>query len=98
MLLAEGSRPVKTIAFPDHHAYTDGDIKTLLEAARQHHADGFVTTEKDAVKLSPVMREHLEEVGPLVIARLSVELVEEQEALLQLIAMEKRLDRRSQNR
>ena len=98
MLLAQGCRPVETIAFPDHHAYTDGDIKRLLEAARRQHADGFVTTEKDAVKLTPVMREHLEAVGPLVVARLGVELADEQEVLLQLIAMEKRLDRRSQNR
>jgi len=98
MLLAQGCRPVETIAFPDHHAYTDGDIKRLLEAARRQHADGFVTTEKDAVKLTPVMREHLEAVGPLVVARLGVDLADEQEVLLQLIAMEKRLDRRSQNR
>lgn len=97
MLLAEGCRPVETIAFPDHHAYTDHDMQRLVDAARQHGADGFVTTEKDAVKLT-VLREHLEAVGPLVVARLGVELVEEQEALLQLIALEKRLDRRSNNR
>ncbi|GGG88679.1 tetraacyldisaccharide 4'-kinase [Edaphobacter dinghuensis] len=98
MLLAEGCLPVETTIYPDHHAYTDYDIKHLLEAARQHGADGFVTTEKDAVKLTPVMREHLEAAGPLVVARLSAELVDEQAALLQLLAMEKRLDRRSQNR
>ena len=98
MLLAEGCRPVELIVFPDHHAYIEGDINRLLEAARQHGADGFVTTEKDAVKLTPAMRERLETVGPLVVARLSVEFSDELEALLQLIAMEKRLDRRSQNR
>ncbi|MEO6816030.1 MAG: tetraacyldisaccharide 4'-kinase [Edaphobacter sp.] len=98
MLLAEGCRPIEMIAFPDHHAYVDGDISRLLEAARQHGADGFVTTEKDAVKLTPAMRERLETVGPLVVARLSIEFSDELEALLQLIAMERRLDRRSQNR
>ncbi len=98
MLLAEGCRPVETIAFPDHHGYVDADIVRLLREARQRGADGFVTTEKDAVKLTPVMRERLEAVGPLVVARLGVELVDEESALLQLIAMEKRLDRRSQNR
>ena len=98
MLLAEGCRPVERIAFADHHAYADGDINRLLEAARQHGADGFVTTEKDAVKLTPAMRERLETMGPLVVARLGVEFSDELEALLQLIAMEKRLDRRSQNR
>jgi tetraacyldisaccharide 4'-kinase len=98
MLLAEGCRPVETIAFPDHHAYADSDVERLLRQAREHGADGFVTTEKDAVKLSPEMRERLGAVGPLVVARLCVELVDEQEALLQLIAMEARLDRRNQNR
>lgn len=98
MLLAEGCRPVEMVAFPDHHAYVDGDIHRLLEAARQHGANGFVTTEKDAVKLTPAMREHLETLGPLVVARLGIEFTDELEVLLQLIAMERRLDRRSQNR
>lgn len=98
MLIAEGCHAAETIAFPDHHVYVDSDIVRLLREARQRGADGFVTTEKDAVKLSPVMRERLEAVGPLVVARLGVELVDEQRALLQLIAMETRLDRRSQNR
>ncbi len=98
MLVAEGCCPVETVAFPDHHAYTDHDVARLLQEARQRGADGFVTTEKDAVKLMPVMRERLEALGPLVVARMGVELVEEQEALLQLIAMVGRLDRRNQNR
>lgn len=98
MLLAEGCRPVETVVFPDHHAYTDHDIDRLVQQARQHGADGFVTTEKDAVKLTPVMRGHLESLGPLVVSRLGVELVDEQEALLQLISIVGRLDRRSQNR
>ena len=98
MLVAERCSPVETISFPDHHAYTEHDIARLLQEARQRGADGFVTTEKDAVKLTPAMREHLEVVGPLVVARLGVELVDEQQALLQLIAMERRLDRRTQNR
>lgn len=98
MLIAEGCSPAETIAFPDHHAYTESDIARLLQEARQRGADGFVTTEKDAVKLTTVMREHLETLGPLVVARLGVELVDEQTALLQLIALEPRLDRRIQNR
>jgi tetraacyldisaccharide 4'-kinase len=98
MLLAEGCRPAETIAFPDHHGYTDPDIARLLREARQRSANGFVTTEKDAVKLTPAIRERLETMGPLVVARLGVELVDEESALLQLIAMESRLDRRSQKR
>jgi tetraacyldisaccharide 4'-kinase len=66
----------------------------LLERARHVEANGFVTTEKDAVKLTPIMRDHLETIGPIVVARLSVELLKEQESLSQLVTMVGRLDRR----
>jgi len=64
MLNAEGCMPVARVDFPDHHKYDDHDVATLLERARQSGANGFVTTEKDAVKLTPVMIERLEDVGP----------------------------------
>jgi tetraacyldisaccharide 4'-kinase len=94
MLAAIGYQPMDTIAFPDHHAYEDADIQRLQERARLVEANGFVTTEKDAVKLTPRMRDQLETIGPMVVARLSVELVDEQESVAQLIAMVGRLDRR----
>jgi tetraacyldisaccharide 4'-kinase len=94
MLAAQGYEPMDTMIFPDHHAYDDGDIRRLIERARQVEANGFVTTEKDAVKLTPILRDHLETVGPVVVARLSVELLDEQESLSQLVAMVGRLDRR----
>jgi tetraacyldisaccharide 4'-kinase len=53
-----------------------------------------VTTEKDAVKLMPFMRDRLSAVGPVVVTRLNVELVNEAAALLQLVSMVGRLDRR----
>jgi tetraacyldisaccharide 4'-kinase len=98
MLGANGCEAVKTVVFPDHHAYTDADINSLLEQARQHSADGLVTTEKDAVKLTPAMRQRLETIGPLVVARLAVSLVDESAAVFQLISLVPRLDRRSGNR
>ncbi len=94
MLAAQGYEPMDTVIFPDHHAYDDGDIHRLIERARQVEANGFVTTEKDAVKLTPILHDHLETVGPIVVARLSVELLDEQESLSQLVAMVGRLDRR----
>jgi tetraacyldisaccharide 4'-kinase len=97
MLAAQGYEPMDTIIFPDHHAYDDSDIRRLIERARQIEANGFVTTEKDAVKLTPILHDHLETVGPVVVARLSVELLDEQESLSQLIAMVGRLDRRKRS-
>jgi tetraacyldisaccharide 4'-kinase len=94
MLNAEGCMPVARIDFPDHHKYDDQDVATLLERARHSGANGFVTTEKDAVKLTPLMTDRLEAVGPVVVTRLSVELIDEAGAMKQLVARVGRLDRR----
>lgn len=98
MLVANGCQLAETVAFPDHHAYTNADIDSLLAQARQQGADSLVTTEKDAVKLTPAMRQRLETIGPLVVARLAVSLVDESAAVFQLISLVPRLDRRSGNR
>ncbi len=94
MLAAHGYEPVDSMFFPDHHAYDDGDVHRLLERARQAEANGFVTTEKDAVKLTPILRDQLETLGPVVVVRLGVELIDEQQCLSQLVGMVGRLDRR----
>ncbi len=94
MLSGQGYQPMDTMIFPDHHAYTEDDIHRLLQEARRVEANGFVTTEKDAVKLTPILRDHLETLGPVVVARLSVDLIDEVESLTQLISMVGRLDRR----
>lgn len=46
-----GIYPVGTYAFGDHHRYSQRDIALLQRLARQHEANGFLTTEKDLVKL-----------------------------------------------
>ena len=38
-------------AFPDHHRYSQADVDSLIEAARQAGAQSLITTAKDAVKL-----------------------------------------------
>lgn len=40
-----------TIAFPDHHHYTQGDIDRLLQSQTKSNAKGFIATDKDAVNL-----------------------------------------------
>ena len=94
MLKARGYEPVETMIFPDHHAYDEQDVARLLERARMCGANGFVTTEKDAVKLTPILRDRLETMGPIVVARLNVELLAEKDALVQLVSMVGGLDRR----
>ena len=37
--------------FRDHHEYNESDVRELLAAAARSEADGFVTTEKDAINL-----------------------------------------------
>jgi tetraacyldisaccharide 4'-kinase len=73
LLQDAGCGVVETVAFPDHHRYTMSDIERVIEVAKNVNGSGFVTTEKDAVKLSVAMRERLEKHGPLMIAALEAE-------------------------
>jgi tetraacyldisaccharide 4'-kinase len=61
---------LEVVTFPDHYAYTAEDIRRLVEICDLAIGNGFMTTEKDAVKLSPDLRSQLEAVGPLVVVRL----------------------------
>ncbi len=46
-----GLRPVGDMAFPDHHAYTEEDVRNAISEAKAQAADLIVMTEKDAVKM-----------------------------------------------
>ncbi|MFH0792937.1 MAG: tetraacyldisaccharide 4'-kinase, partial [bacterium] len=46
-----GARPVFTQNFPDHHHYSEADLRELASEASRSNAEMLVTTEKDAVKL-----------------------------------------------
>lgn len=73
MLREAGCGVIETIAFPDHHAYGMRDIEHILEVGRRLNATGFVTTEKDNVKLTRSMCERLETLGPLMVVGLEAE-------------------------
>jgi tetraacyldisaccharide 4'-kinase len=73
MLIEAGCGIVETIAFPDHHAYEMGDIERILEVGKRLDATGFVTTEKDNVKLTKAMCDRLETLGPLMVVGLEAE-------------------------
>jgi tetraacyldisaccharide 4'-kinase len=50
-LRRENFNLVSTERFPDHHFYTQKDIEKLEQKAKHLHAEIFLTTAKDAVKL-----------------------------------------------
>jgi tetraacyldisaccharide 4'-kinase len=73
MLQEAGCGVVETVAFPDHHRYVKADIERVIEVAKNVNGSGFVTTEKDAVKLTAAMRELMEQHGPLMVVALEAE-------------------------
>jgi len=72
--------------FADHHHYTSEDIERLIATSNRRGAEGFITTEKDAVKLSPAMREALLTRGPLTVARLETHFLDEDNVVRDLEA------------
>ena len=50
-LRSAGINPVAEKFFPDHHRYTDRDIRELLHLRAHYGADSFIATQKDAVNL-----------------------------------------------
>lgn len=94
MLTNARYEPIETMAFADHHPYREDDMERLIERAMRVGANGFVTTEKDAVKITPQLRAQLSKIGPLIVARLKVELVNEKEAFGQLVSLIGEMDRR----
>jgi len=82
MLGKAGVEVAAVSVFRDHHAYSMADVEGLVGLAKAHGADGFVTTEKDAVKLTPAMRERL---GVVAVAELRLRLAEEQAAVDRLL-------------
>ncbi len=50
-LATMGIAPAARRSFPDHHRYSPRDLRHLRRAAQAAHADGYLTTEKDALNL-----------------------------------------------
>ncbi len=74
-------------AFPDHHTFTDADITHLIELQQRHPVRTFLTTEKDAVRLSPGQRARLEAVATLRIAQLRVYFEDESKVRQELLTL-----------
>ena len=77
-----GVTPAAEVLFRDHHAYTEQDIASLLSIRDQNQAQGFVTTEKDAINLGiflPALR-------PLAVVPVRMELENATEAMDAMLA------------
>jgi tetraacyldisaccharide 4'-kinase len=72
-----GADPAAEVVFPDHHAYTEKDLRDLQFVAEQNQAGGFVTTEKDAVNLGG----YLASLKPLSIVPVKMDLADASQAL-----------------
>ncbi len=69
----------------DHQRYDGRIISNLVEDARRAHADSWITTAKDAVKLTPAHRTALQAIGPLAVCDVQVHLRNEQQCIASLI-------------
>lgn len=83
-LRSNGINSVGEKFYRDHHAYSESDIDDLLRLKTQSNADGFITTEKDAVNLGSRMSR----LGSIAVAKVTMEVIDPPDALgavLQLI-------------
>jgi tetraacyldisaccharide 4'-kinase len=89
---AKGVAIAATQAWRDHHRFTDRDVMMLSGLAAKHEAACFLTTAKDAVRLTDAQRARLNQTAPVQVADLTVRLLDSQIALA---ALEERLRRRA---
>lgn len=81
LLAAEGAKVRDEFVYPDHHSYTARELGRIKSRAEECGADLIVTTEKDAVKVAPLVEEK-DRVWAL---RLQTEVFEGRERLERLV-------------
>lgn len=84
MLRSCGLRVIDSVQFPDHHRYNAEDMRHLVQRLQSKNAGAFITTEKDAVKITPELRSLLEAAGPLHLAGLRVDFAQPAPILAEL--------------
>jgi tetraacyldisaccharide 4'-kinase len=82
-LRTAGVEPVAQALYRDHHSYTERDVKDLLKLRQQSEAEGFVTTEKDAINLGG----YLHALQPLTVIPVNMELVDAANAVDTMLAI-----------
>jgi tetraacyldisaccharide 4'-kinase len=69
--------PVAEAFYRDHHAYSENDVRELIDLKQRSEAGGFVTTEKDAVNLGA----YLSALEPLAVIPVKMDLADAANAL-----------------
>ena len=77
-----GCEPAAEAAFRDHHAYTQSDVRDLLQLRERCQGGGFITTEKDAINLG----ELASQLQPLAVVPVKMELVDAAAAMERMLA------------
>jgi tetraacyldisaccharide 4'-kinase len=81
-LRTAGVEPAAEAVYRDHHSYTEKDIRDLLDLRERSEADGFVTTEKDAINLDGF----LSALEPLAVVPVKMELMDAANAVDTMLA------------
>jgi len=82
-LRTAGVEPIAEAFFRDHHAYTESDVRDLLQLRAKSGAGGFVTTEKDAVNLG----EKLKALAPVAVVPVKMDLADAANAVDTMLRM-----------
>jgi tetraacyldisaccharide 4'-kinase len=82
-LRTAGIEPAAEAFYRDHHAYTERDVQDLLQLRAKSEADGFVTTEKDAINLGG----YLSALQQLAVVAVKMELLDAANAMDTMLRM-----------
>jgi len=82
-LRAAGIEPAGEMVFRDHHSYGPRDVQSLQKLRDERRANGFITTEKDAINLG----EHLSKLAPVAVAQVTMELEDSDNAIDAMLRM-----------
>ena len=80
-LKTAGQELASEVVFRDHHSYGQRDLDRLLELKKRTGADGFITTEKDAINLGALTTQ----LEPLRTATLTMELEAPEQAIAEML-------------
>lgn len=68
-------------AFPDHHPFQPNVVKEMIKMAAEAGAKVMITTEKDQIRLGPLVELFKPKVMPLLFAKLKIEIEKQDEVL-----------------